>query len=149
MAEVEFLILANHVEAVNGLLYVSGGGWTDMTVPAPAEGQAAPPVSFGLGFAVLVPWTETNRPHRFIVRIEAEDGPEIVHVEGDVTAGRPAEATPGADLRAVMAINATIPLPEPGGYRAVVELVQGGPRSVSFRFRHLPPHGRALAQPPA
>ncbi len=32
---IEFLILAHHVEAVNGLLYISGGGWNDhRRVPA-------------------------------------------------------------------------------------------------------------------
>ena len=43
MAELEILMLANHAEAANGLLYVLGGGWTHhWRPPPPSEGPVQP-----------------------------------------------------------------------------------------------------------
>ena len=75
MAEVEFVILANHAEAHNGLLYLSGAGWNDAALGFTTEGTSTP-LHFGVGVSVLVPWTETNRKHHLQVRMEHEDGGE-------------------------------------------------------------------------
>jgi len=71
---------------------------------------------FGIAVSVLVPWTETNRTHRFQIRIEYEDGgPPVVQMDGEVEVGRPPGAQDGADQRAVLAINTLTQCPKAGG----------------------------------
>ena len=60
-AAVDFVLMANHVEVVNGLLYVSGGGWTDHHRRLPPDGAPIPPSHLGIGVSVVVPWNEKNR----------------------------------------------------------------------------------------
>ncbi len=73
MAKIEFLVLANHAEAKEGLLYLSGAGWTDLRrTRVPSE---PPPVShFGIAVSILVPSDEADRQHRIVVRVESRDG---------------------------------------------------------------------------
>lgn len=123
MPEIEYLLLADHAEALNGKLYAMGAGWTDFNRP-PRPAEAPPPVShFGIAVSVLVPWTETNRRHRLAMRLESEDGdPTLATVDTEFEVGRPPGLRPGADQRAVFAINADIQFPQPGGYRVVTEM---------------------------
>jgi uncharacterized protein DUF6941 len=134
MAEIEYVLLADHAEAVNGKLYVSGAGWTDYNrAPTPA-GAPAPPTHFGIGVSTLIPWTETNRRHHMVLRIESEDGdPVLGTVETDLEMGRPPGLPPGSDQRAVLALNADIQFPTAGGYRIVAELGEQV-KTVSFRI---------------
>lgn len=90
MATIEFLLLANHAEVQNGLLYVSGAGWSDMFQQPPGpEGQFAPN-HFGIGASISVPWDETNQPHHLVILIlREEDSSELARVETDIEVGRP------------------------------------------------------------
>ena len=75
-AQFELLCLANHVEAINGLLYMTGGGWTEHHRP-PLQPNGSTTIShIGIAVMVRIPWNETNRPHRFQVEIQdlAGDG---------------------------------------------------------------------------
>ena len=72
MATIEMLTLANHAEAINGLLYLSGAGWNRITRTYPENGEPNPH-HFGIGVSVLVPWTEANRKHRLALWIEGVD----------------------------------------------------------------------------
>lgn len=145
MPEIEYLILANHAEAVNGLIYVSGGGWTEHWRQAPPDGPPAPS-NFGIAVSILVPWTETNRPHHLVVKIESEDGGEpILRVDGDLETGRPPGVPRGSDQRSALALNANISFPRSGGYRLMAE-VGGSAKSVPFRVHDQP--GIGNAQPP-
>lgn len=142
MAEIEFVILANHAETHNGLLYLAGAGWNDAALAFPAEGPSTP-LHFGVGVSVLVPWTQTNRKHHLEVRMEHEDGGEpLFRMEGELEVGRPAGAQEGSDQRAVLAVDGITQFPAPGGYRIVAMLDKGSMRTVSFRVRNrgvLPP----------
>ena len=136
MPTVEFLVIANHAEAREGLLYLSGACWTDLWRAAPAGGP--PPIThFGVGVAVLVPWSETNRPHHLVIHIEDEDGREVIRTEGDLELGRPVGIPAGSDQRAVLAINADLVFPRSGGYRLVAEMGDER-RTVSFRVHDGP-----------
>lgn len=140
MPEIEFVTLANHAEAVNGLLYLSGAGWSDHW-RAPGPENSLPPTHLGIGISVLVPWTETNRRHHLVVIVEGEDGgAEFVKAEADLEVGRPPGLPPGTDLRAVLALNADVALPEEGAYRIVATLGQKK-KSVTFRVHNQPPGG--------
>lgn len=137
MAEVEFVILANHAEAHNGLLYLSGAGWNDAALGFTHEGHSTP-LHFGVGVSVLVPWTETNRKHHLQVRMEHEDGGEpLFQAGGDLEVGRPPGVQHGADQRAVLAIDGITQFPKAGGYRLVAQVSKGKMRTVSFRVRNL------------
>lgn len=142
MPEIEFVILANHAEAHNGLLYLAGAGWNDAALAFTAEGPSVP-LHFGVGVSVLVPWTQTNRKHRLEVRMEHEDGGEpLFRMEGEFEVGRPPGLQEGADQRAVLAMDGITQFPAAGGYRIVATVDSGKVRSVSFRVRSrgvLPP----------
>ena len=131
---IENLMIANHAEVVNGLLYISGGCWTRHHRAKPKEGESAPRSTFGIAMTVIVPWTEANRPHAVTVTIESEDDPQhpVVNVKGELTVGRPPDAKPGSEQRAAFAVNTNVQFPKPGGYSLKAVLSNGDVRSVSF-----------------
>ena len=115
-------MLANHVEAVNGLLYVSGGGWTDHYRTLVPGGP--PPMSrLGIAISVLVPWNETNQPHRLAVDVENEDASAtLARVDAQLNVGRAPQLPPGAEQHVVLALSVDLVFPQPGGYRIVARL---------------------------
>jgi hypothetical protein len=142
-AEIEFVILANHVEAVNGLLYISGGGWAEHNR---LVGPNGPPVShFGVGVAIRIPWNETNIPHRLSLRVENEDATLVIaQWDAGITVGRPPTLEQGAIQHAVLGISIDTVFPRAGGYRVVVQLDEdGGQKTWPFRVRDLPAPGQA------
>lgn len=133
MAEIELLTLANHAEAVNGLLYLQGAGWDVVTRVYP-QGAAPTPHYFGIGVSVRVPWTEANRRHQLTLLIEGEDGGDaLIEVSGELEVGRPPGTPEGADLHAVLALPATVQFPHAGGYRLRARLNSEPPRDYPFR----------------
>lgn len=136
MPEIETLMVANHAEAVNGLLYLTGAGWTDLRRPMPHQGP--PPINhIGIGISILVAWDETNRRHRVVVHIENADGRELMNIQADFEMGRPPGLAPGSDLRGVLAVNGELQFPAAGIYR-VTASVADSRRSVTFRVHDVP-----------
>lgn len=132
MTQIEMLTLANHAEAVNGLLYLTGAGWTDLRLQVGPDGRLQP-WQFGVAMTLLVPWTETNKSRHLKLRVEGEDGGEpLSTVEADFETGRPPGMKPGTDQRVAFALNVLSQFPSPGGYRVVGELGDQA-KSVSFR----------------
>jgi len=147
MPQIEMLTVANHAEAINGLLYLTGAGWTDLRRPVGPAGQI-PLNHIGIGLSILVSWNETNQKHRVILRIEDADGKSLVNVEGEIEMGRPAGLPPGSDLRGVMAINGEVLFQAAGVYRVVAAVGQNM-RSVTFRVHDATmPHLQPPSQPP-
>ena len=69
------VLLANHVEAPNGLLYVSGGGVDMFVFP---ENSVAPwGINVGLAISVKVPWLETDVDHELLVALIDFDGRSV------------------------------------------------------------------------
>jgi len=132
MPTIEYVTVANHVEAVNGLLHMLGAGWTELRPPLGPDGQPRA-AHFGIGISVLVGWNETNERFPVEITLLHEDGGDpLIRAEGQIEQGRPAGLPPGSDLRSVIAINADVQFPRPGGYEvrvAILDVV----RSVSFR----------------
>ena len=144
---IELLILANHVEAINGLLYVSGGGWTDhFRVKTPTG--AATQSYLGIGVSILVPWNETNQRHQLAIRIENEDATaNVAQIGAEFNVGRLPTATVGAVQHAVVAVPMALVFPAAGGYRIVAELDNGDRRQWSFRVHDIA--GPMIQMPPS
>jgi hypothetical protein len=117
--EVEFLILADAVQAVNGKLYMLGGGWTTFHA---AKIPTTHPLGIALG--LRVPWEETNQLHRLQINLVNSDGESVSPaMQAELEMGRPPGLRPGSDQTAAIAVNATVTFAKAGRYevRAAVE----------------------------
>ena len=56
-----FLLLTDYTEAVNGKLYLTGGGWNVLRLPELPHEWA-----FHIGLGIDVAWHETNSPHELV-----------------------------------------------------------------------------------
>jgi hypothetical protein len=111
-----FLLLADHSEAVNGKLYLNGGGWNVLRLPElPHEW------SFHIGLGIDVAWHETNDPHELVVTIQDPDGIELGEgLTASFETGRPPGMPAGQEQRLVMSIGATADFEASGPHAAVV-----------------------------
>src|SRR6478672_178282 len=91
----EWLILADGAQVVDGKLYLLGGGWDIITVNTgfPTQKHLAVAASF------RVPWLETNEKHQIEIEIADADGGSVAKVEGQVIVGRPAGIPVGQTQR--------------------------------------------------
>jgi uncharacterized protein DUF6941 len=135
---VDFVMLANHVEVVNGMLYVSGGGWTDHRRPILPAGSAPPLSHLGIAASVLVPWNETNIPHVLTVQIEDEDSNVILKIEGHLNVGRPPNLPPGSSQPVMFGFPLDLQFPHPGGYRIAAFVGDGETKHWPFRVHDMP-----------
>ena len=88
--EIGFLLLADHSEAVNGKLYMVGGGWNVLRLPElPHEW------GFHIALGLDVAWDETNQPHNLQVNIHDPDGVELGEgLTAEFETGRPPACPP-------------------------------------------------------
>src|ERR1035437_202613 len=109
------MLLCDAAEAVNGKLYVLGGGWSHIQVPD---------VPFNAALAVLiaVPWTAANEKHKLRVQLIDEDGePAVVNdnpvlAEGDFEVGRPPGLKAGSAIHNPLSMRFTGLVLPAGGY---------------------------------
>lgn len=125
---VEFVVLADHVEAVHGKLYMMGGGWENIAVH-----DFESPVTLEIAVSVLVPWNATNKPHPIAVTVETADGEVLGAVDGNILAGRPATIEHGATQRTMLAMKIPVTLPDAGTYVVVATLNEVVGKRVTFR----------------
>ena len=84
--EVLSFLLADHAEAVNGKLYMTGGGWNTLGAPTLPYQH----VHMSLAVALEVPWSATNQEHRFRILLVDEDGrPQGAEMGANLEIGRP------------------------------------------------------------
>lgn len=133
--EIDFLLLADRAEAVNGKLYAMGAAWDRIGVA-----DFAKPIAVSIAIAVLVPWSATNRNHVVVLTIRDADGAPIdFRVEASFVAGRPA-ALVGETQRILLAIPvANVVLPHPGGYVLAAEIDGVEMKVVRFSAVPAPP----------
>jgi hypothetical protein len=109
---ITMMIAADSAQAVDGKLYVLGGGFNHLVV---SEFPAAH--TFDVAMMVDVPWTETNRPYEVVVELVDADGqPMGYRAEATLETGRPAGARPGSAFAVPLAVPVTADFPEPGRY---------------------------------
>ena len=139
------VLLADWAEAINGKLYIQGGGWSRYTITSPAppvtglpEGTAI--IQCALAIRFLVGWDETNERHDVTIRLVDGDGHAVtiapgqppIEIRTQLEVGRPPGSVKGAEIDAPMAVKfGGIPLPR-GRYEFVVEL--GGNRLTGASF---------------
>lgn len=136
--EIEYALLADHAEVINGKLYLMGGGWDLRQAPAaPARAQ------FAVAIGVRVAWDETNVPIALQLRLEDDDGAAVFQLDGQLQVGRPPHVPAGSSqlIQAAVALNAE--LPAFGGYRAAIRAAMAGgredARALPFRLVPAPP----------
>jgi uncharacterized protein DUF6941 len=113
-----FLLLTDHSEAVNGKLYVNGGGWNVLRLPElPHEW------SFHIALGIDVGWDETNRRHDLQVNLHDPDGVELGEgLSAEFETGRPPGMPPGQEQRLVMSIGTAATFSTQGPHAAVVQI---------------------------
>ena len=134
--EIDFVILADFAQAVQGKLSLIGGGWN-----LHHARQYPSPLPFGLGIGILVPWSETNRRHAFRFVIRKSEGAQLITGEGEFEVGRDVGTPPGMTQRATLGIAGQLNLPEPGTYEVIVTAGGGEKRVI---FEALPVQPRPL-----
>ncbi|MFZ1060391.1 MAG: hypothetical protein WAP47_14490 [Candidatus Rokuibacteriota bacterium] len=113
------LLLADAAQAVNGKLYILGGGWSI---------KGPDPIPTAIAIKIEVPWDEANKVHRMELALLDADGQPVivptpigdrpVQLTGNFEAGRPPGLKPGTPLDVALAINIG-PLPLPPDRRYV------------------------------
>src|SRR5690606_31264336 len=98
--QIENAIIADYAEVNGSKLYVMGGGWDvyrAKTVPAQ--------IRMAVALGIRLEWSETNQPIPVNIRVEDEDGAEVIRAQGSLNVGRPPQLPPGATQLAQLAAN--------------------------------------------
>ena len=124
--EIDFLLVADYAEVVNGKIYVMGGGWDQFGPPEfPAQ------MRLGIAVGVRVPFLESNTPHHLTVTVRRE-AQEYLRMEGDLETGRRPGAR-GEPVLVPMAVNAVLPLTEPQTLELTAEVDGRSTRRITIR----------------
>ena len=141
--DLDFLILADKAEALNGKLYLMGGGFTNLYLV-----QLPGPASIDLAIGLSFDYHETGEQHEMSVALENADnqpmGPPMVL---PLPIGRPPGLPPGDSLRLVIAVNGPFQIEAEGLYHFVVALDGTRFRPTRFRVQRVVP--MVPAQAPA
>lgn len=141
-------LLADSVAVAEGKVYVQGGGWNLINVPAFPFHQDR----IGLALIVRVPYTATNQEHRFRLTLQDEDGEVVVlgdappgvetedgkirAVEGAFNIGRPPLLPPGDEQIVPLALNLNgTTFVRPGRYGFVFEIDGTEVNRLAFRVQ--------------
>jgi hypothetical protein len=136
---VESLMLANHAESVNGLLYISGGG-CNIHRRTVSPGGAATLSHLGLALIIAVPWHQTNLTHNLIIEFRDEDANIIANINSKLNMGRPPGLRPGTIQYANVGLSMDIVFPHQGDFEIVahIEGVEDSDRRWTFQVQDIP-----------
>jgi hypothetical protein len=127
--ELDFLTLADKAEAINGKLYMMGGGFTNVglvQIPGPAQ--------FDVALGITFDYHETGDQHQLVFAVEdADNHPILEPITIPLPVGRPPGLPPGDSIRLVMSIQGPYMIPAEGLYHVAVDL--DGRRAEPTRFR--------------
>ncbi len=127
------MLLCDYAEAVNGKLYIAGGGWSELRGSGPAD--------LALAVKMNVPWTDADRPVPLEAALLTEDGHPVdvagepVRFSAEVQASRPDDLPPGTPLDVAVAIRFNGLVLSPGGYRFEMSVDGELSSTVPFRVR--------------
>jgi len=127
------LLLSDYAEAINGKLYIMGGGWT---ICRPGLRNMS------VAIRVFVPWVDANAKHKLTLILQDENGntvalgdtPKEVKNEGSFEVGRPPGIPEGTDLDVTLVFTFNGLVLEPNkGYRWQLEINGEPVQRASFR----------------
>jgi hypothetical protein len=129
-------LLCDSCVVPDGKLYILGGGWTSLTPPAyPASvGRIA------VALTVEIPYEATDQTHQLAIQlidVNEQPHPSEVHIEGQLSIGRPAELTPGEPQTLCIGVHFDqVKFEEPGRWSFKVSL--NGHEVERLAFQMLP-----------
>jgi hypothetical protein len=138
--EIDFLILADRAESINGKLYMMGGVWDQIGVI-----DFSKPIVFTIALGILIPWNATNLDHKLHVHLLDEDGNQLFGVDGGFKTGRPPQLSAGASQHSVLAVTVSALLPKPGTYSVEATINEAERRTTSFVTFQAPHPPQTLA----
>lgn len=127
------MLLCDAAQAVNGKLYIIGGGWNVL--------RAGRIVPMALAIRFSVPWSLTNKKMKLVARLRNQDGGIVtqndqqIETHGDLEVGRPVGTSPGSPLAVPIALNISPLSLEPGAYYWQIEIDGEEVRRCSFEVR--------------
>jgi len=134
-------MLCDSAAAVEGKLYIQGGGWN--AIAAGAMPFTAPRI--GMALLIEVPYGATQRRHQLTVGLEDEDGSRLplgpvsdtgraTHLQLAFEVGRPPQLPPGDTQLLPFALNIDgYAFTRPGGYAFVIAVDQREITRLRFR----------------
>lgn len=126
--EIDFMLLADRAEVLNGKVYMMGGAWDRRFI-----NDIAAPIGLSIVIGVLVPWNLTNETHSLDINIVDEDGTVISPIPNvQLKVGRPANSTKGQTFRATAVLSNNWTLPKFGAYDVVASISGRAAKKVTF-----------------
>jgi hypothetical protein len=110
--QIKMMVAADAAQAVNGKLYILGGGFDRINMPTQ-------PFQFRFELALLidVPWTATNEPYQLIVELLDADGQPVGYrAEVEMETGRPPGSRRGTSFTVPLTLPVFAEFPGPGRY---------------------------------
>lgn len=129
--EIDYLLVADFAEVINGKSYLMGVGWDSFTPPSYPAG-----FKLGVAIGVRVPFLESNTPHHLTVVLRSEAN-EYFRMEGDLETGRRPGAR-GESTLVPMAFNAAFPLQEPQVLEVIADVDGRTARRLTIRAERSP-----------
>ena len=110
--QVKAMLAADGAQAVNGKLYILGGGFDHINMPnVPFQYR------FDLAMLIDVPWNATNEQHQLVVELlDADNEPVGYRAEATIEAGRPPGMRHGTSFVVPMAFPVLAEFPQAGRY---------------------------------
>ena len=105
--EIDYLLVADRAEVVNGKLYLMGGAW-DRIQPSTFPHR----MIVGIALGVRIPFAHTDDQHTVAVEMQ-QDEQRLVGFEAKLTTGRP-PGMAGMDMLVPMAFNIPVSIPAEG-----------------------------------
>ncbi len=137
------MLLCDYAQAVNGKLYIVGGGWSLLS-------KVLPRFNMSLAVKLTVPWSRANEKIHMQATLVTDHGEDVlqegpdgasnpVRAEGDLELGRPPGLRPGTPLDATFVLNFEGLDLDAGGY--VWQLEVGGDMAARIAFQVVNPPG--------
>ncbi len=105
--EVDYLLVADRAEVVNGKLYLMGGSWDRIQPP-----QFPHRMMLGIALGVRIPFAFTDAQHTVAIELMHDDT-RMIGFEAKLSTGRP-PGMAGMDMLVPMAFNIPIAIPGEG-----------------------------------
>jgi hypothetical protein len=105
--EIDYLLVADRAEVVNGKLYLMGGSWDRIQPPSFPHRMM-----LGIALGVRIPFAHTDDQHKVAIELQHE-GQRLLGFEAKLTTGRP-PGMAGMDMLVPMAFNIPVAVPAEG-----------------------------------